>query len=51
MILCPSENKEHDKKHRKLDHLMSSTGNGESENGVRRCGQFLVEKFEFIGIV
>ncbi|CAG8752315.1 1742_t:CDS:1, partial [Funneliformis mosseae] len=34
------ENKEQDRKRRKLDHLIDSTGDG---SGVRRPGQFLVE--------
>ena len=39
----PSENKEHDKKRRKLDHLIDSAGD-------RRRGQFLVETPEFSSI-
>ncbi|GBC43960.2 integrator complex subunit 9 [Rhizophagus irregularis DAOM 181602=DAOM 197198] len=39
-----SENKENDKKRRKLDHLIDSTGDGSggAGGGVRRRGQFLL---------
>src|SRR6266498_5083151 len=47
-----SENKEHDKKRRKLDHLIDSAGDGSggASGGVRRRGQFLVETPEFTSI-
>ena len=48
-----SENKEHDRKRRKLDHLIDSAGDGSSGGaggGVRRRGQFLVEPPEFSSI-
>ena len=47
-----SENKEHDKKRRKLDHLTNSAGDGSggAGGGVRRRGQFLVEAPEFSSI-
>ncbi|PKK70692.1 hypothetical protein RhiirC2_849720 [Rhizophagus irregularis] len=46
------ENKENDKKRRKLDHLIDSTGDGSggAGGGVRRRGQFLVETPEFSSI-
>ena len=46
---APLENKEHDKKRRKLDHLIDSTGGGSGGAGRRR-GQFLVETPEFSSI-
>jgi hypothetical protein len=49
-VITSSENKEHDKKRRKLDHLIDSTGDGGSGSGVRRRGQFLVETPEFSSI-
>ena len=47
-----SENKEHDRKRRKLDHLIDSAGDGSggTGSGVRRRGQFLVETPEFSSI-
>ncbi|CAI2184904.1 1555_t:CDS:2, partial [Funneliformis geosporum] len=49
---APSENKEHDRKRRKLDHLIDSIGDGSgsSGSGVRRRGRFLVETPEFSSI-
>ena len=47
-----SENKGHDRKRRKLDHLIDSAGDGSggASGGVRRRGQFLVETPEFSSI-
>ncbi len=49
---APSENKEHDRKRRKLDYLIDLTGDGSgtSGSGVLRRGQFLVETPEFSSI-
>ncbi|PKY42643.1 hypothetical protein RhiirA4_456476 [Rhizophagus irregularis] len=48
-----SENKENDKKRRKLDHLIDSTGDGSggAGGGVRRRGQFLVELLNLVASI